>query len=60
MDFEWDPRKAAANLKKHEVDFANAALVLYDDLALTTKDPGDHEDERFAAIGSTLGVAPGW
>jgi uncharacterized DUF497 family protein len=51
VDFEWDPRKAAANLKKHEVDFADAALVLYDDLALTTKDPGDDEDERFATIG---------
>jgi uncharacterized DUF497 family protein len=24
---EWDPRKAAANLKKHGVDFADAALV---------------------------------
>jgi uncharacterized DUF497 family protein len=46
VDFEWDPRKAAANLKKHEVDFADAALVLYDDLALTTKDPGDDEEPR--------------
>ena len=54
MDFEWDPRKAAANLKKHGVDFADAALVLYDDLALTTQDPGDHEEERFA----TMGVDP--
>ena len=39
MEFEWNERKAAANLKKHGVDFADAALVLYDDLALTTQDP---------------------
>jgi uncharacterized DUF497 family protein len=24
--FEWDPVKAAANLRKHKVDFADAAV----------------------------------
>jgi len=28
VEFEWDERKAAVNLKKHGVDFADAALVL--------------------------------
>ena len=51
MEFEWDERKAAANLKKHEIDFADAALVLFDDLALTTRDPGDYGEERFASLG---------
>ena len=51
MEFEWDERKAAANLKKHGVDFADAALVLYDDLALTTRDPGDYGEERLATVG---------
>ena len=37
-DVEWDPRKAAANLKKHGVDFADAATVLYDDRAITIRD----------------------
>ena len=32
-DVEWDPRKAAANLKKHGVDFADAATVLHDEQA---------------------------
>ncbi len=27
-DGEWDPRKAAANLKNHGVDFAEAVAVL--------------------------------
>jgi uncharacterized protein len=34
-DGEWDPRKAAANLKKHGVDFADAAIVLHDEQAIT-------------------------
>ena len=51
MEFEWDARKATANRKKHGVDFADAALVLYDDLALTTRDPGDYGEERFATVG---------
>jgi uncharacterized DUF497 family protein len=48
---EWDERKATANLRKHGVDFADAALVLYDDLALTTQDPGDYGEERLATVG---------
>ena len=50
VEFEWDEGKAAANLKKHGVDFADAALVLFDDLALTTRDPGDYGEERFATV----------
>jgi uncharacterized DUF497 family protein len=43
-DGEWDPRKAAVNLKKHDVDFADAATVLHDDQAITIRDDeGDEE-----------------
>jgi uncharacterized DUF497 family protein len=28
--YEWDPRKAADNLRKHDVDFVDAALGLED------------------------------
>ena len=38
VECEWDRRKAASNLRKHGVDFADAALVLHDDLALTVRD----------------------
>jgi uncharacterized protein len=31
MDFEWDPDKAVANLRKHGVDFANAVGVFEDE-----------------------------
>jgi uncharacterized DUF497 family protein len=35
VGFEWDERKARANLRKHRVDFADAATVFEDDRALT-------------------------
>ena len=50
MKFEWDPGKARANLRKHGVDFADAAMVLYDDLALTVIDV-DPREERFVTLG---------
>ena len=50
MKVEWDSRKAAANLKKHGVDFADAATVLYDELALTISDD-ESDEERFATVG---------
>jgi uncharacterized DUF497 family protein len=49
-DAEWDPGKAASNLKKHRVDFADAATVLYDEHALTIRDDGE-EEERYVTIG---------
>jgi uncharacterized DUF497 family protein len=32
MNFEWDPRKAEINLRKHGVSFAEAGTVFGDDL----------------------------
>ena len=34
VEIEWDAKKAASNLRKHGIDFADAALVFEDDLAL--------------------------
>lgn len=50
MEFEWNPRKAAANLRKHGIDFADAATVLYDELAITVPDDQADED-RFVTMG---------
>ena len=54
MRFTWDPRKAAANLAKHGVSFADAATAFGDPLSLTIDDP-DHSvgEERFVLVGST-------
>jgi len=50
--YEWDPAKAAANLKKHKVDFADAALSLEDPHALTAADPDAGGEERFVCLGA--------
>ncbi len=57
MDIIWNPRKAAENLRKHGVDFADAVIALEDDNALTIED-NDHEEQRFKTlgIGSRLNV----
>ncbi len=50
VELEWDHQKAAANLRKHGVDFADAATVLHDEQALTFRD--DHAAERrFVSLG---------
>jgi uncharacterized DUF497 family protein len=50
--YEWDPAKAAANLEKHGVSFANASTVFLDPLAATWPDP-DHSasERRFITLG---------
>ncbi len=52
MEYEWDPAKAAANLRKHKVDFADAVLALEDPLARTVHDPDASGEERYVALGS--------
>jgi hypothetical protein len=37
MNYQWDPKKAASNLNKHGVDFADAVGVFEDEWALTLK-----------------------
>lgn len=49
--FEWDPRKAAENRRKHGVGFGEAAMVLYDPSALTVFDDRAGE-ERYATMGA--------
>ena len=51
-EFEWDPEKAEANLRKHGVSFAEAATAFFDPLSLTVPDPlhSAHEN-RFVITG---------
>ena len=46
LDIAWDPAKAASNLAKHGVAFAQAASVLLDTLALTVFDANHSQDEE--------------
>ena len=54
MIYEWDPEKAAANLKKHKVSFPEGATVFTDLFALTFDDP-DHSltEKRFITTGTS-------
>ena len=52
MTFTWDPKKAEENLKKHGVDFREAATVFDDSLSTTFPDVGHSTSERrFLIIG---------
>jgi uncharacterized protein len=55
MEFEWDPKKAERNLKKHGVSFKEAATIFGDPLSITYPDP-DHsiDEERFITIGTSV------
>lgn len=57
LHFEWDERKASANIVKHGVSFEEAKSVFSDDRARLIADP-DHseEEDRFILLGysSTL------
>ena len=52
--FEWDPKKADANLRKHGVNFADAALALEDEHAMTIGDVASASEERFMTLGVDL------
>ncbi len=52
MDFEWDPLKAEANLRKHRVTFEFATGVLLGPNRLDEKDDRDYDGElREIAVG---------
>jgi uncharacterized protein len=50
--YEWDPAEAAANIRKHDVDFADAALSLQDPAALVVADPDASGERRFVRLGA--------
>ena len=52
MEFEWDPKKANTNVKKHDISFQEAATVFGDRLAITFADP-DHSknEQRYLTFG---------
>ena len=46
LEFEWDPAKAAENLKDHGVSFEEAVAAFADPLAKIVDDPDHSIDER--------------
>ena len=51
-NFEWDSKKAEANLSKHGVSFTEAVTVFGDPLSMNMPDPDHSEGEqRFIVLG---------
>jgi uncharacterized DUF497 family protein len=50
MAYQWNRDKAAVNLRKHGINFADAVSVFSDDLAITIPDER-FDEERFITIG---------
>jgi uncharacterized DUF497 family protein len=50
MECEWDADKAAANLVKHGVRFADAAVALEDPFALTITDTDSVGEDRYITL----------
>jgi uncharacterized DUF497 family protein len=46
LTFEWDPRKATANLAKHRVSFAEATTVFRDPRVVSLVDEAHSADEE--------------
>ena len=54
MKFEWNPKKAEHNVKKHGVTFEEASTVFGDPLAATVPDLSHSaEENRFVTMGQS-------
>jgi uncharacterized protein len=54
VDFEWDPRKAATNLSKHRVSFAEATTVFRDPHVVSFVDEAHSMNEdRWVTMGTS-------
>lgn len=52
IEFTWNPAKAASNLRKHGVAFAQAASVLADPLAISVFDTAHStQEDRWFTLG---------
>ena len=52
MEFEWDAKKAASNLRKHHVGFEDAARVFFDPNRIETFDGRDpYGEDRWKTVG---------
>ena len=52
MEFEWDPEKAEANLRKHRVRFEDAARIFLDPQRIEILDDRlSYQEDRWLTIG---------
>jgi len=53
--FEWDPAKAAINLRKHAISFDIALRVFADPFALTEQVRVERDEQRWQTLGTVAG-----
>ena len=51
MGFRWNPRKAASNLKDHDINFADAIGIFEDIYALTLREEAHPTESRYVTTG---------
>ena len=56
MDFEWDENKRRRNIKKHGVDFLEAALVLASAPVILEDCRHNYGEPRYLAFGEMKGL----
>jgi uncharacterized DUF497 family protein len=56
INFEWDPAKAEANVRKHGVTFEEAKTIFRDPFSLEIKDDANsiRDEARFITIGRSV------
>jgi uncharacterized DUF497 family protein len=54
VSVDFDPKKNAANIKKHDVSLSEGDGVLNDPLALTVEDDAAEGEQRFVTIGTNV------
>ena len=53
MNVVWDIKKAAANIRRHGIEFSHAATVLDDPMAVTIEDTR-YGEQRFVTVGADI------
>jgi uncharacterized DUF497 family protein len=56
IHFEWDPRKSAANRRRHEIDFDEAREAFFDPLKKLELEGTEHGEVRWRTIGEIRGA----
>ena len=56
MEFEWDPKKAISNERKHAITFEFATGVFEDSGRTERPDESSAAEERWATVGVVEGV----
>jgi uncharacterized protein len=58
MQFEWDEKKNQANIRNHEIDFADVSVIFNEDMLIEIDNRLDYGEDRWVGIGFLgLGIA---